>query len=202
MNTQYPTKKYSKWTNTREYIIVHHTASALDTPDTNVVRYLATSTAQVSCHYVVGKDWEIYVLASDDKITRHAGKSVWNGKADINKYSIGIEVISDWYTFTQEQKNSTKLLIQELIGKYNLPATSVLRHADIAPNRKRDIGEKFYEPMTWIQYQDSLKQSNNELEKAKQSIKWNGDLRNATNNQWLRKQLEDTNDMIRLHYWL
>lgn len=202
MNAQYTTKKYSKWTNTREYIIVHHTASNLSSPDVNVVKYLANSPAEVSCHYVVGRDWEVYILASDDKITRHAGQSVWNGRANMNRFSIGIEVISDWYSFTEQQKEATKLLIQDLLKKYNLPVTNVLRHADIAPKRKRDIGEKFYEPMTWVQYQDSLKQSFSEYElsKAKSALHGNSELWEATSNQELKKQLNLTNNMIRSYY--
>ena len=203
MYTQVPTNKISKWTNTREYIVVHHTASNLSSPDINVVNYLATNPAKVSCHYVVGRDGTIYRLATDDKITRHAGVSKRAGRSNMNMYSIWIEVISDWYNYTEAQKVATRKLIIDLMDKYNIQPPSVLRHADIT-TRKRDIWPNFYAPLTRPQYQQTLKKSftDFELAKANSALHGNSELWESTSDQWLKKQLNDTNNMIRKYYWI
>jgi len=180
-NTKYITKKYSSWINTKEYIILHHTASDLSTPDINVVKYLSTSTAQVSCHYIVGTDWVIYQLTSDDKITWHAWLSEWKWKKWLNAFSIGIEIISDWKTFNDNQRKATRELVKYLMDKYSIDSSSILRHKDIAPWRKTDVGDSFWnnEYKTYSEYQQSfIIQSSNlqpEAQKAKDLWLWNGE---------------------------
>lgn len=148
------TKKVSSWVNTCEYIVLHHTW--WDAPDINHVNYLSTNKAQVSCHYVIWKDWKIYQIADDKKITRHAGISQRDWKTDLNKYSIGIEVVSDWKTFTQEQKANVRRLVDHLLKKHNLNSDRIIRHLDIAPKRKRDIWDSFWsEFKTFKEYQNS-----------------------------------------------
>lgn len=150
------TKKVSSWVNTCEYIVLHHTWWDVTTPDINHVNYLSTNKAQVSCHYVIWKDWKIYQIADDKKITRHAWISQRDWKTDLNRYSIGIEVVSDWKTFTLEQKANVRRLVDHLLKKHNLKSDRIIRHLDIAPKRKRDIWDSFRAPFkTFKEYQES-----------------------------------------------
>lgn len=149
------TKNKYKWTNTCEYIILHHTATQEGT--LQGVLNAFTWSRKVSAHYVVDTNWDIYQIWEEKDILRHCWVSAYNWRTDLNRYAIWIEVIwplSDWW-FTQEQKEKTKLLIQNIMKRYNIPSNRVIRHADITP-RKRDISTSFYEPMTRKQYQDSL----------------------------------------------
>ena len=78
----------------------------------------------------------------------HAGKSSWKGLKSLNKYSIGIEIQNSGHenkyeNFSQKQITSTKKLLKYLIKKYKINLNNVLGHSDIAPDRKKDPGEKF-----------------------------------------------------------
>ena len=64
------------------------------------------------------------------------------------KYSIGIEINNPGHQygykyFGLNQIRSLKKLLKFLIKKYNIKNQYILGHSDIAPNRKRDPGEKF-----------------------------------------------------------
>jgi len=159
---KYETIKKSKGTNTKEFIVLHHTGSKSSAE--NNAKYLALNPAQASCHYVVGSKGEIYKIGMDDDILWHCGESSWNGRTNLNRYSIGIEVNSDGVDFTDEQRKSVKELIEELMREYDIPYTNVLRHKDIAPKRKTDIGDNFWnEYKSWKSYQKSLKVNDVEI---------------------------------------
>jgi len=42
------------------------------------------------------------------------------------------------------------------MSEENIPPSNLLRHADIAPKRKRDVSPTFYAPLSWQQYQQSF----------------------------------------------
>ena len=151
------TSNKSKWVNTCEYIILHHTATA----EGSIQGVLKTLTVgDVSCHYVVDTNGDVYKIWQDRDILWHAGVSSWKGKKSMNSYSIGIEVI--WALknggFTDEQRKSVKALLQELCLKYNLDQSKILRHKDVSPGRKIDIMDTFWNWQfpTWELYKDSV----------------------------------------------
>ena len=66
----------------------------------------------------------------------------------MNRYSIGIEIQNSGHDhkyekFSKKQISSTKKLLKYLINKYKVDLKNVLGHSDIAPDRKKDPGEKF-----------------------------------------------------------
>ena len=78
----------------------------------------------------------------------HAGKSNWKNIQSLNRYSIGIEIQNSGHEnfyekFTFKQINSIKKLLRLLIKRYRVNSKNILGHSDIAPNRKKDPGEKF-----------------------------------------------------------
>lgn len=84
------TSNKSLGVNSCEYIILHHTATA----EESIQGVLKTLTVgKVSCHYVVDTNGDIYKIGQDRDILWHAGVSAWQGRRNINNYSIGIEVI-------------------------------------------------------------------------------------------------------------
>jgi N-acetylmuramoyl-L-alanine amidase len=134
--------------------MLHHTGSTAS--EANIVNYLATNTAQVSCHYVVvGKN--VYQIANDKKRTRHAGTGNYEGITAMNNHAIGIEVHSNGTVFDKDSKDATKELVQMLIERHNIPKEKVIRHLDYT-NRKWDIGENFWrnEYKSYEEWQDSL----------------------------------------------
>lgn len=157
-NTDYPTEKCRSFpANTCEYIMLHHTWAG---KGINIVKYLANNPKKVSCHFVVDTDGTVYKLADPRKVTWHAGESSYEGRVQLNLYSIGIEVVSDGHKFTDEQREVVKELVKTLMKEYKIPSSKVIRHKDVAPGRKRDIGDNFRNNQfsSFAEYQRSFDQ--------------------------------------------
>ncbi len=159
-NTSYSTSKVSPGINAGKYIVVHHTWLSAGTTDLTMVKYLASNPKQVSVHFVVGRDWQIYQLAPLNTITWHAWAWEYEWNKSMNAVSIGIEIVSDWHVYTEEQKKSVRNLIAYIMEKSNITdVKKIIRHADFASYRwKRDVGPNFYKEFwTWEAYQNSFK---------------------------------------------
>lgn len=46
--------------------------------------------------------------------------------------------------FTAVQRKSLRILVQELMQKYHIPSTHLIRHKDIAPKRKTDPDDSLW----------------------------------------------------------
>lgn len=137
------TSKFSKGTNSKKYIMLHHTGWV--TSLANMTNYLAKNSAQVSAHYVVAKDWGVARIGTDDYILWHAGtwsKIAWVVNT-MNNHSIWIEVISDGTNFTDAEVTATWELVKYLSELHNIPTTNIIRHKDYS-TRKWDIWDNFY----------------------------------------------------------
>ena len=129
-----------------KYIVLHYTGMknlklAYDK--------LSDETSNVSSHYLISRNGTIYNLLCPKYKAWHAGKSKWKNNLNINDYSIGIELENkghDYgYTkFSNRQYNSLKKLISFLKKNFNISNEDIIYHSDIAPNRKKDPGEKFF----------------------------------------------------------
>jgi N-acetyl-anhydromuramyl-L-alanine amidase AmpD len=156
VNREYTTSSISRWLNTGEYIMLHHT---WPWDEINIVKYLAYS-GVVSCHFVVWKDGVIYQLADLGAITWHAGDSKRDGKSQMNKYAVGIEIVSNWHDFTDKQRESVRELCNYLIGRLWLDSQKIIRHLDVAWFRwKWDVGDSFWFDKydSWEAYQLSYR---------------------------------------------
>jgi hypothetical protein len=93
---------------------------------------------QVAPHYVIDRSGAIYQLVENENIAYHAGESkLPNGRAGVNKFSIGIEILNDETDkFTSNQYESANDLIKFLKSSYKIKY--VLGHNQIAPGRKTD----------------------------------------------------------------
>lgn len=151
------TKNKSNGVNTCEFIILHHTA----TKEGTIKGVLnALTVGAVSCHYVVDTNGDVYKIGDDKDILWHAGTSSWGKYKNLNSFSIWIEVIWPLANggFTDEQRNSVETLIKELAQKYAIWKENILRHKDIAPKRKIDIADTF-----WNVYWESWEAFKNNL---------------------------------------
>ena len=144
--------------NTRQFIIVHDTASGNATLN-NILRFFALSNS-VSIHYVIGKAGEVVQMVSENNVAWHCGVSKWDGITFMNRCSIGIEVLSDGKEYTQAQRIATWELCKDIMKRNKIQTHNVLRHADIAMprGRKQDISLPFYKPWgdTWSGFQVAL----------------------------------------------
>ena len=81
-------------------------------------------------------------------IAWHAGKSTWKNKKFLNKSSIGIEISNPGHRYGYKKFNKKQIqilinLLKKLINKFKISPKNILGHSDIAPERKKDPGEKF-----------------------------------------------------------
>jgi N-acetylmuramoyl-L-alanine amidase len=87
-------------------------------------------------NYFVGTEGRVYKIIDKKKVAYHCGTSMWNGKVNIDNYSIGIEVQGYYYgDLTAAQYASLKLLISDLQEIYNVSDDRVLTHSMVAYGR-------------------------------------------------------------------
>ncbi len=128
-----------------KYIIIHYTGMKNELLALN---RLTDFKSNVSSHYFIKKNGKILNLVPDLYEAWHAGKSSWKNIQSLNRYSIGIEIQNSGHEnfyekFPNKQMNSVKKLLRFLTKKYRINCKNILGHSDIAPNRKKDPGEKF-----------------------------------------------------------
>ena len=126
-------------------IIIHYTGMQSERES---IKRLTSSRSQVSCHYLINRSGKILKMVKDENIAWHAGKSMWGNYKNLNKNSIGIELVNrghqyGYQNYTKKQINKLVLLCKHLIKKYKIKKRLILGHSDIAPLRKIDPGEKF-----------------------------------------------------------
>jgi N-acetylmuramoyl-L-alanine amidase len=168
-----------------EFLVLHYTAVPLGTTlgifTNNVAlaeedrKYFENSEynvetlckQEVSSHYVIAENGQIFNLVDETRAAYHAGVSFWNGKANINNQSIGVEHVNQgyqwlpnwtipeeraikvegsdktWCAFTEEQINQTIELCKTIIARYNIKPFNIVGHSDIACGRKQDPGPQF-----------------------------------------------------------
>jgi hypothetical protein len=90
-------------------------------------------------HYFVQRDGRVVRLLDRSRIATHAGRSMWNGRSNVDEFSIGIEVSG----FHQREPSSAQYaaireLLRQLQKLYGIPDDDVLTHSMVAygaPNR-------------------------------------------------------------------
>ena len=126
-------------------IIIHYTGMQSERES---IKRLTSTRSKVSCHYLINRSGKILKMVRDENIAWHAGKSMWGNYKNLNKNSIGIELVNKghkfgYQTFPKIQIKKLVKLCKFLMKKYNIKKKLVLGHSDIAPLRKIDPGEKF-----------------------------------------------------------
>ncbi|MDQ8183420.1 N-acetylmuramoyl-L-alanine amidase [Pelagicoccus sp. SDUM812005] len=90
-------------------------------------------------HYLVDTDGTVYRIIDRKRIAMHAGRSMWQGRANLDAVSVGIEIVGYHdRPITAAQKTALKELLRQLQSVYKLPDSRVLPHSMVAygrPNR-------------------------------------------------------------------
>ena len=128
-----------------DMLVLHYTgmttaAAALDR--------LCDPAARVSAHYLVDEDGAIWRLVSETRRAFHAGRSCWAGEHDLNRVSLGIEIVNPGHQwgyrpFPEQQMAAVEALCLDLVSRFSIAPHRVVGHSDIAPDRKSDPGELF-----------------------------------------------------------
>jgi Negative regulator of beta-lactamase expression len=128
-----------------DVLVIHYTgmetaAAALDR--------LVDPAAQVSAHYMIDTDGRCYRLVDEAHRAWHAGQSFWRGATDINRRSVGIELVNPGHAFGYRPFGEAQMavlvdLAVDIVRRHRIPARNVVGHSDVAPRRKMDPGELF-----------------------------------------------------------
>lgn len=105
--------------------------------------------AMGECHFCVTEEGTIYRIVDRDREAFHAGRSMWNGVEDVDRFSIGIECVGYHNKpMPLVQLYAIRDLVHELMSMYRLSDDKVVCHSNVAygaPNKwqkRRHRGRK------------------------------------------------------------
>jgi len=128
-----------------KFIIFHYTGMK---KESEAINRLTNIQSEVSSHYLIKNNGNIFTLVPDLYEAWHAGISSWKNCKSLNQNSIGIEITNPGHRFgykkfSKKQIFSLLKLSKFLMKRYKISSKNILGHSDIAPGRKKDPGEKF-----------------------------------------------------------
>ena len=135
-----------------EYIVVHYTANKGDTAKNNV-DYFSRTVIGTSAHYFVDRN---AVMQSVDE-----GDTAWHCGSDHprhpycrNSNSIGIEMCDSVGGVPEDVRSLTAGLVRELMSRYGIDSSHVLRHYDVTG--KRCPAPWVDNPVAWMEFKSML----------------------------------------------
>ena len=128
-----------------KFIIIHYTGMQSKIES---IKRLLSPRHKVSCHYLIDRKGQVLRMVDENKVAWHAGKSKWKNFNNLNKNSIGIELVNKGHDFGYERFTSSQInklidLCLNLKKRFKIKNSNILGHSDISPMRKQDPGEKF-----------------------------------------------------------
>lgn len=117
--------------------------------------YFATiAPLTVSAHCLITRSGEAVQFVPFGRRAWHAGQSSYQGVANCNDYSVGIELEgTDDCPYTDEQYRCLGQVTRLLLAAYpTLQREHITGHSDIAPGRKTDPGPAF----DWVLFRSQL----------------------------------------------
>ena len=129
--------------NDANQVMEHNPAATNEHETRKIISY-----RRVSSHYLVYPDGRIFLLVRENKRAWHAGAGSYGGETDMNSASIGIEIQNgghdfDLPPFPDIQIDAVMELVEGIKLRHGLDKQHIIGHADWAPGRKLDPGEKF-----------------------------------------------------------
>ena len=117
------------------YIVIHTTEGKETGSLNKLVLY-------GEAHYFIALSGRVCRIIDKEKIAKHAGRSMWEGRSTLDNHSIGIEV-SGYHNkdITAAQYVALKEILRQLKSIYKIPDERVLTHSMVAygrPNRFHD----------------------------------------------------------------
>ncbi|MBT8471404.1 MAG: N-acetylmuramoyl-L-alanine amidase [Marinicaulis sp.] len=128
-----------------DMIVLHYTGM---TSGKAALDRLRDEETNVSAHYLVEENGDVYRLVDERNRAWHAGLSSWQGDTETNARSIGIEIVNPGHEFgyrdfPEAQVGAVIDLVADIRIRREISPALVLGHSDVAPRRKEDPGEKF-----------------------------------------------------------
>ena len=93
------------------FIIIHYTGMQSEIAS---IKRLKNPKSKVSCHYLISRNGSVIQMVNEKNIAWHAGKSRWKNYVNLNKNSLGIELVNKGHEFGYQ--SFTNQQIQSLIS--------------------------------------------------------------------------------------
>lgn len=146
--TEMPSPNFNERNGTPiDTIVLHHTA--VTSTAVGVGKFFQDPKSKVSSQYIVDRDGSIVRCVPDDLRAWHAGKSTFQGRGDVNTFSVGIEICNvgdNTEPYPEAQVKAVVNLTAWLAKTHNvaIPA-NLTRHRDVAipAGRKNDTSDNF-----------------------------------------------------------
>ena len=108
--------------NSVPFIVFHYTGMQSERES---IKRLCNPNSKLSSHYLINRRGKILRLVQDRHVAWHAGKSCWGRYKNLNKNSIGIELVNKGHqfgytSFKKKQISSLINLCEKLIKKYKI----------------------------------------------------------------------------------
>jgi N-acetylmuramoyl-L-alanine amidase len=128
----------------RAIIVVVHATEQGSVEESLATLRSENAGGRVSAHYLIGRNGRVYQLVDERRRAWHAGGGSWGRITDLNSASIGIELDNDGTAdFPPAQVARLLVLLEDICHRNGIPRRQVIGHADLAPWRKRDPGQRF-----------------------------------------------------------
>lgn len=124
-----------------DMVVLHYTAMRTAAA---ALERLCDPAAEVSAHYLIGPQGEIWQLVDEEQRAWHAGAGRWGSVTDVNSRSIGIELANRGdHPFAAAQMDALEGLLGGIAERWSIRPERVIGHSDMAPVRKCDPGPRF-----------------------------------------------------------
>jgi len=125
-----------------EAILLHHSGGSYN----GGVGWIKNPKSKVSYHCLIAKDGRRTVFGPDTSRMWHAGVSSWNGRKDLNSWSIGVSFEGDTYVtpLTDDMIASAIEYIVPRMEKWGIKKDLVIDHRMVSGPRKNDLNPREY----------------------------------------------------------
>lgn len=124
-----------------DLVVIHYTAMATAAA---ALDRLCDPAAEVSAHYLICAQGQVWQLVDEAQRAWHAGAGRWGDVTDVNSRSIGIELANRGdHPFAAAQMDALEGLLARIMARWEIPPERVIGHSDMAPLRKSDPGPRF-----------------------------------------------------------
>lgn len=117
-------------------IVLHWTGAETAS---STINWFKNPAAKSSAHALIDKDGTIIYMVPENKKAWHAGVSSWNGRKNVNEFSLGIEIVGTDAKFTDAQYNSIAYQCAVWCSQFKIKGRDIVGHNTISPGRKLDI---------------------------------------------------------------
>lgn len=124
-----------------DLVVIHYTA--MHSAEAALQR-LCDPAAEVSAHYLIGRDGTCWQMVAEPARAWHAGAGAWGDVTDVNSRSIGIELDNRGDgPFAAAMIDALEGLLGGILDRWAIAPDRVIGHACMAPGRKMDPGPRF-----------------------------------------------------------